>query len=643
MGVVYEALHQHLHVSYAIKVLHPTLTQDWIMVERLRREAMVAFQLQHQNIVQVLDYGWDEQLGFYLIMELLRGVGLHTALVKQHVLPLSRMASIVYQVCDALNLAHSHGVIHRDLKPGNIFLVRDLDDREQVKLLDFGIARLLSPEVQSDLTRAGKSFGTPEYMPPEQILSRSDQICPATDIYSLASVIFRAVTGELPFKAKSLVHLLNQVIIQPAPLISTIRSRLRNTYLERLLAHCMAKSADSRPSSVAEFIEAFRMAMQDDPLIKDVLEDEMLEQLAAETDHTASTETDDFDTIGLSPEHLTYSSIENAEPTFISGGETFSFGGETFSFDGKELVSIADNQATHVQSFASVYEQHRSELEQRTAAIDDIIGLDQTQDLSNHPQINMPVSLPQAPKNRALSFAELLGDSAGDDPTLLKHRDDNISQLQQWHELGLGPESDDLTRPLLVLTGQRPTLKAPPGDRPLLRPPTASIKPHPIVQKPQRTPPPRPPTKIVHKIEQNQQHQVSAINKLSMLRIIGLRLGGGFLLGFMAIGFLLWLMHQRSLQADGDFTDNTPSIIKDNTPQKRPAIKASYYYLRIESNPSGARVIEQGRLLGSTPLTVRRRAEHSLYFVLEKSGYELSVGSWEAKQDDKITFTLRPR
>jgi hypothetical protein len=128
-----------------------------------------------------------------------------------------------------------------------------------------------------------------------------------------------------------------------------------------------------------------------------------------------------------------------------------------------------------------------------------------------------------------------------------------------------------------------------------------------------------------------------------MLRIIGLRLGGGFLLGFMAIGFLLWLMHQRSLQADGDFTDNTPSIIKDNTPQKRPAIKASYYYLRIESNPSGARVIEQGRLLGSTPLTVRRRAEHSLYFVLEKSGYELSVGSWEAKQDDKITFTLRPR
>ncbi|HAA55840.1 MAG TPA: hypothetical protein DCE42_13845, partial [Myxococcales bacterium] len=334
MGAVYKAEHRQNHAHYAIKILHPAYSQDEVMVERLRREAMLASQLQHHNIVQIYDHGWDTNVGFYMVMELLIGRGLDQLIEQEPILPVSRVAGVIYQVCDALEVAHSVGVIHRDLKPANVFLMRSAEGYELVKLVDFGIARIENAKGQA-LTQMGKHFGTPEYMPPEQILAQRENMGPATDIYSLAVLIFKMLTGRLPFVSKSLVGMMNLVMFRSPPPLSKLQPRFQNTQLERLLFQCMAKKPENRVQDIATFRHRFWEAIEQDPLMRPML-DAHHQQLWKLRDYEPLP--DDSIGYGEDTEHsnTTDHSLENG---MLEDGQSFQFGDDEYQIQGDEVVS----------------------------------------------------------------------------------------------------------------------------------------------------------------------------------------------------------------------------------------------------------------------------------------------------------------
>ncbi len=582
MGVVYEAYHTQLHVSYALKLLHPNLSEDWVMVERLRREAVVAFQIQHQNIVQVLDYGWDEGLGFFLVMEMLRGEGLNTLLVRQPVLPLMRVAQLVYQICDALELAHLHGVIHRDLKPGNVFLTLDLEEREQIKLLDFGIARFIDNQGQHELTRAGRSFGTPAYMPPEQILSRSAEICPATDLYSLASMVYRMVTGVLPFKGKTMIDTLNKVMVQPTPRLSKVRPGLAGTALDDLLHQCMAKQTKQRLQTAREFSQAFHDAVSD-PQVRHFLRHDESERMVMQHEGAVPLET-----VSLNLENLSPSALG------IEQGETFLFDGATFRFDGRELVTTAEATAT---------------LQSRQAAPPSKVG-------AAVETINL---------EEARQWLEQVDPNAA---TVIKGSSSSLQEsmaLLAVEKLASSDSTVKLNHPMGSLREYTP-----PSRRWL-----QGNVPKPSIQHPNLSPVPA-------ALKEPSQANVIVSSELnsSPWWVAGSKIVGGFLVGFLLIAMVLWGVQSLRGGAAHD-ESSTSSGGSAYSPQGQSGLQTEHCYLRVESKPPGAKVIEQGKELGQTPLSLRRERGRSLHFVVIKPGFEMSVGTWNARHDQRLFFPLR--
>jgi serine/threonine protein kinase len=191
MGLVYRALDSTLGRQVALKVLRPESQMDTEIVERFRREARAGAQLHHRNIVTVYDLGDAEGGVIYIAMELLDGMDLRAAVKKQLPIPMARKVEMVAEVCDGLGHAHAKGIVHRDVKPSNLFL----HSRDQIKILDFGIARLAT----SVLTRTGRILGTPNYMAPEQITG--EKCDSRSDLFSAAIVSFEFLTGAHPFQA----------------------------------------------------------------------------------------------------------------------------------------------------------------------------------------------------------------------------------------------------------------------------------------------------------------------------------------------------------------------------------------------------------------------------------------------------------
>jgi serine/threonine protein kinase len=197
MGRVYIADETRLRRRCAVKVLLPELAQDKDNVERFLREAQSIAQIHHENVVDIHHLGEDENFGVvFFAMELLSGEDLEMRLADRKKRPVSWLdvCRWMAQVAGAMGAVHAAGLIHRDLKPSNIFLNRRRDGREQVKLLDFGIAKGFN---RSALTGTGAALGTPYYMSPEQILA--EQLDPRSDIYSLGVLFFEALAGRMPF------------------------------------------------------------------------------------------------------------------------------------------------------------------------------------------------------------------------------------------------------------------------------------------------------------------------------------------------------------------------------------------------------------------------------------------------------------
>lgn len=193
MGAVYEAQHEFTGRRVAVKLMHPALARSKMAAERFLREARAPGGIGHPGIVEVLDGGRDEDGTLYLVLELLQGRPL-SALLGQQALSEARVVAVTLELLDALAAAHGAGYTHRDIKPDNVFLAREPDGTERVKLLDFGVAGTLTDSGESGLTQTGAVLGTPRYMSPEQATGKkADE---RSDVYSVGALLYHLLSGQ---------------------------------------------------------------------------------------------------------------------------------------------------------------------------------------------------------------------------------------------------------------------------------------------------------------------------------------------------------------------------------------------------------------------------------------------------------------
>jgi serine/threonine protein kinase len=217
MGNVYKAEQLSLGKAVAVKVLHPHLMGDDKLVGRFKREAKSASRLNHPNSIQIIDSGEEADGTLYIAMELLNGRDLAQVIREDFPLPLPRVVRILSQVLSALEEAHAEGVIHRDLKPSNIMLISRRDEKDFVKVCDFGIAKATLSDGKEDrsamLTIQGLVCGTPEYMAPEQ--ARGEPLDGRADLYSAAVILYQMVTGDIPFRADTPMAIVSRHLVEP--------------------------------------------------------------------------------------------------------------------------------------------------------------------------------------------------------------------------------------------------------------------------------------------------------------------------------------------------------------------------------------------------------------------------------------------
>jgi eukaryotic-like serine/threonine-protein kinase len=215
MGSVWKARHLQLDTAVAVKFINLDQRATSGGRARFEREAKAAALLHGPNVVEVYDYGVDDGLP-YLVMELLQGEDLSRRIARERRLPVPSVVSLIGQVSRALRRAHEAGIVHRDLKPGNIFLVdRDDDEEPLVKVLDFGIARTPRLGLVGETTKTGTLLGSPRYMSPEQARAPRS-VDPRSDLWSLAVIAFRTLTGTLPFVADEVAELLVKICTESA-------------------------------------------------------------------------------------------------------------------------------------------------------------------------------------------------------------------------------------------------------------------------------------------------------------------------------------------------------------------------------------------------------------------------------------------
>ncbi|MGN6104592.1 MAG: serine/threonine-protein kinase, partial [Kofleriaceae bacterium] len=255
-GAIYRATDLHAQHEVALKILHPSLTTDPAIIARFRREGATLITLRDPHTVSAYELGEAPDGTLYIAMELLRGQTLHEVYTRHSgPLPWRRVAAIARAVCSSLAEAHDRGIIHRDLKPANIHLQQRSGNADFVKVLDFGIAKILrgSDLEASDLTQGGQMVGTFDYMAPEQMLG--GEIGGRTDIYSLGVVMYEMVGGRLPYgNANSPTHLL-------AMLLTSVPARLTDRVpvppaLDDIVLRCLAREPHDRFADVGELSNA---------------------------------------------------------------------------------------------------------------------------------------------------------------------------------------------------------------------------------------------------------------------------------------------------------------------------------------------------------------------------------------------------
>ena len=255
MGIVFVAEHLALQKRVALKFLRGHLADDPVVLKRFQREARSASAIEHPGIVSVTDFGEDADHGVYYTMELVKGRELTAHLQDCGALPVAEVVELGAEIADALAAAHAAGVVHRDLKPDNIFLADRPGKPPQPKILDFGIAAVSSDEGDAKLTVTGSVFGTPRYMSPEQAVGGSvTHLC---DVYTLGVILYEMATGALPFSAADTLSLL-EMHRSHVPEPPAARRAGLPPFLEAAILRCLAKDPQDRFSSMADLRDVLR-------------------------------------------------------------------------------------------------------------------------------------------------------------------------------------------------------------------------------------------------------------------------------------------------------------------------------------------------------------------------------------------------
>jgi hypothetical protein len=256
MGAVYSARHVHTGRDLAVKVLLPEFADRDDLMARFRAEARAAGALDHPGIVEVIDLDKDGLLN-YIVMERLEGEELHARIQRDHPLAPAWVARVGADIADAISCAHSNTpkIIHRDLKPQNVILARKGRERDVVKVLDFGIAKLVEAEaLEHSLTRSGEIYGTPLYMSPEQLRSSKD-VDERADIYAIGVILYHALAGVTPFRGESFSDLVVAISTEDFPPLLTLRTDVPPG-LAGVIERAMARNKQLRFASAAQLRDA---------------------------------------------------------------------------------------------------------------------------------------------------------------------------------------------------------------------------------------------------------------------------------------------------------------------------------------------------------------------------------------------------
>jgi serine/threonine-protein kinase len=257
MGEVYEAHHVHIEKTVALKLLRPEILSNQEAVTRFRQEARSASSIGHVNIIQIDDFGTLPDGRVYLSMEFLEGEPLSSMLRRTSV-PLHRLLDILIQTGSGLAAAHAKGIVHRDMKPENIYVTQK-DGRDVPKILDFGIAKVSGNEGNQHLTRTGTIFGTPFYMAPEQALGQN--LDARADVYAMGIIMYEVFAGCVPFRAESFMAILTQhITTEPAAPLKQASDlgRPMPPELEPIILHALKKKPEERYQTMNELVEGLR-------------------------------------------------------------------------------------------------------------------------------------------------------------------------------------------------------------------------------------------------------------------------------------------------------------------------------------------------------------------------------------------------
>ena len=257
MGVVVAAHHMQLDERVALKFLLPEALENPEAVARFLREARAVVKIKGEHVARVSDVGQLENGAPYIVMEYLEGSDLAGWLKQRGAMPVELAVDFILQACEAIADAHALGIVHRDLKPANLFCVQRSDGQLSIKVLDFGISKVMTPGASGGhMTRTSALVGSPSYMSPEQMQS-SKGVDTRTDIWSLGVVLFELVTVRTPFEAEAVTELAIKIAIEPAPPLRAFRADVPPG-LELAVATCLEKDRSRRFQTVGDLALALR-------------------------------------------------------------------------------------------------------------------------------------------------------------------------------------------------------------------------------------------------------------------------------------------------------------------------------------------------------------------------------------------------